>query len=87
MIRADLTQGIRPGGQDDFAQVLIRQEGAAFLSGEDEMRRWIRINPAPQLIAQSAVHGSVPLHGIRIDIDLPALTAGMPAGSGDAAER
>lgn len=87
MIRTDLAQGIRPGVQDDFAQILIRKEGAALLLRKNEMRRWIRINPALQFFAKGTVHFSVPLHGFRIEIDLPALTAGMPAGSGNASER
>ena len=72
--------------QDDFAEILLRQERTSFLRGKHKMGDWFRGDTAFQLFSQRAAHVPIPLQRLRIHIDLPAHTAGMPACAGSTSE-
>ena len=83
---ADIAKAVLTQLNDQAAQTVRKQEGAALVFRQTEMGRRFRFDLPPQLAAQLAGDTLVILQRVLIYIDLPSDTAAMAAGGGETAE-
>ena len=88
MLAADLTQGIFAELQNQLAEIVVREERAAVALTQTETGDAFRrlLDLLAQAVAKFALQCFVIFAGVRINIDLPARTAGIAAGRRRAAE-
>ena len=85
MVAADLAEHILPAVQNEVAEVLFVQEGAALVCAEEEVRRVAVLGDAcAQTLAHFTADAAVGDERVLVHVDLPADAAVMAAVVGDA---
>ena len=85
MVAADLAEHILPAVQNEVAEVLFVQEGAALVCAEEEVRRVaVPGDACAQTLAHFTADAAVGGERVLVHVDLPADAAVVAAAAGDA---
>jgi hypothetical protein len=87
MVGADVTEGVLPQLADEVAKAALVEEGTTLVLGEDEAGRvGLAVDAGTEALSHASLYGVIAGQRVGVHIDLPAYTAGVAAGGGNATE-
>jgi hypothetical protein len=87
MVGADVTEGVLPQLADEVAKAALVEEGTTLVLGEDEAGRvGLAVDAGTEALSHASLYGVIVGQRVGVHVDLPAYTAGVAAGGGNATE-